>query len=205
MYLVVCLAERSIVPKFCQRMSRTFKQSVDANDMPNGCEFYNTQAVFDDTGAVVARYRKKNLHNEPHFIAGTDPDSSAVFEASFGVTFTLLISFDILFYDPAVSNMESFGVRDVITSSGWMDQLPFHVAPQVWKGFSEGYQANLIAANHYNPMGGFLGTGIFRGVASDPDEYTYDTSSGTKLIIGDILTHAPDSPGIILHQEVKER
>ncbi|XP_064106567.1 pantetheinase-like [Macrobrachium nipponense] len=193
-YLVVCLAEQFNCSQVLSEDESYLQHSVDANAMPNGCEFYDTQVVFDDAGAVVARYRKKHLFIEGHFIEGTDPDSSAMFETSFGVTFTLMISFDLLFYDPAVSNMENFGVRDVITSSGWMDQLPFLVAPQIWKGFSEGYQANLIAANHYNPMEGFLGAGIFRGVASDPEEYTYDTSSGTKLIIGDVLTHAPVSP-----------
>ncbi|XP_066967402.1 pantetheinase-like [Macrobrachium rosenbergii] len=204
-YLVVCLAEQFNCSQVLSEDESYLEQSVDANVMPNGCEFYDTQTVFDDTGAVVARYRKKHLFIEDHFIEGTDPDSSAMFATSFGATFTLMISFDLLFYDPAVSNMETFGVRDVITSSGWMDQLPFLVAPQIWKGFSEGYHANLIAANHYNPMEGFLGAGIFRGVSSDPEEYTYDTSSGTKLIIGDVLTHTPVSPRKISTSRRSER
>ncbi|XP_066982211.1 pantetheinase-like [Macrobrachium rosenbergii] len=60
--------------------------------------------------------------------------------------------------------------------------------PQVWKGFSQGNNVNLVVANIYAPPDGLLGAGIFRGVYSEPDYYTYDASSGTKLIVGKVKT-----------------
>ncbi|XP_064105831.1 pantetheinase-like [Macrobrachium nipponense] len=166
---------------------------------PSGCKFYNTQVVFDDAGAVVARYQKKHLFSEHFFTPGTDPDTTAIFETSFGVTFTLLICFDILYETPAVINIYNHGVRDVILSTAWFDELPSLTAPQIWKGFSQGNNVNLIAANIYYPPGGFLGTGIFRTVYSEPDYYTYDTSSGNKLIVGKVKTKSV-VPSAKIHQ-----
>ncbi|XP_064106759.1 pantetheinase-like [Macrobrachium nipponense] len=186
-YLVVDLAEQSN----CSGVALSdedlaFSQNSDAPGVLSGCKFYNSQVVFDDAGAVVARYRKKHLFVEPVFTPGTDPDSAATFQTSFGVTFTLFV--DILYENPAVSNIYNLGVRDALLSTAWMDQLPSLAAPQVWKGFSQGNNVNLVAANIYHPPGGYLGSGIFRGVYSEPEYYTYDTSSGNKLIVGKVKT-----------------
>ncbi|KAF2346595.1 Anticodon-binding domain, partial [Trinorchestia longiramus] len=53
---------------------------------------YNSQVVFDRTGAVVARYRKKHLFFEPEFEYGNEEDSTALFTTDFGVTFTLQVT-----------------------------------------------------------------------------------------------------------------
>ncbi|XP_068233040.1 pantetheinase-like [Palaemon carinicauda] len=195
-YLVVDLAEQSNCSKITfGDDDPLISPSRDAFGEQAACKFYNSQVVFDDTGAVVARYRKKHLFVEPLFTPGTEPDSAATFETSFGVTFTLLICFDILYESPAVSNIFNLGVRDAIMSTAWMDQLPFLVAHQVWKGFTEGFNVNLVVANIYEPPKGFLGAGIFRGVSSEPEYYTYDTSSGTKLIVGRVKTKS-SSPAV---------
>ncbi|XP_066982361.1 pantetheinase-like [Macrobrachium rosenbergii] len=188
-YLVVDLAEQSNCSEIAfGDEDLPFSQNGNASSVLSGCKFYNSQVVFDDAGAVVARYRKKHLFVEPVFTPGTEPDSAATFQTSFGVTFTLLICFDIIYEDPAVSNIYNLGVRDALLSTAWMDQLPSLAAPQVWKGFSQGNNVNLVAANIYDPPGGFLGAGIFRGVYSEPEYYTYDASSGTKLIVGKVKT-----------------
>ncbi|XP_066982360.1 pantetheinase-like [Macrobrachium rosenbergii] len=199
-YLVVDLAEQSNCSGIAfGEEDLPFSQNGEASGVLSGCIFYNSQVVFDDAGAVVARYRKKHLFLEPVFTPGTDPDSTAVFETSFGVTFTLLICFDILYESPAVSNIYNLGVRDALLSTAWIDGLPSLSAPQVWKGFSQGNNVNLVAANIYAPPGGFLGAGIFRGVYSEPEYYTYDTSSGTKLIVGKVKTKSA-APSAKRHQ-----
>ncbi|XP_066982363.1 biotinidase-like [Macrobrachium rosenbergii] len=107
-YLVVDLAEQSNCSEIAfGDEDLAFSQNGDASGVLSGCIFHNTQVVFDDAGAVVARYRKKHLFVEPVFTPGTDPDSTAIFETSFGVTFTLLICFDILYETPAISNIYS--------------------------------------------------------------------------------------------------
>ncbi|XP_068233039.1 pantetheine hydrolase VNN2-like [Palaemon carinicauda] len=188
MYLVVDLSEQ-----FNCSAIDSLQKTTEYTDV-SSCIFYNTQVVFDEAGAVVARYRKKHLFSRSHFTPGSDPDVSASFETSFGVTFTLMICFDILYETPAIVNFNNLGIRDAIMSTGWMDQLPFLTAPQIWKGFTMGNNVNLVVANLYNPSDGFLGAGIFRGVASEPEEYTYDTSSGTKLIVGSVKTTSTSLP-----------
>ncbi|XP_064105833.1 biotinidase-like [Macrobrachium nipponense] len=147
-YFVVDLAEQSNCSEIALGdEDLPLSQNSDASGDPSGCKFHNTQVVFDDAGAVVARYRKKHLFLEPVFTPGTDPDSTAIFETSFGVTFTLLICFDILYERPALSNIYNLGVRDALLSTAWIDGLPSLSAPQVWKGFSQGNNVNLVAAN----------------------------------------------------------
>ncbi|XP_066982362.1 pantetheinase-like [Macrobrachium rosenbergii] len=187
-YLVVDLVEQSNCSEIAFGEDLALSQNGDVSGAPPGCIFYNTQVVFDDAGAVVARYRKKHLYTEAVFTAGTDPDSAATFETSFGVTFTLLICFDILYETPAVSNIYNLGIRDVLLSTAWFDELPSLTAPQIWKGFSQGNNVNLVASNIYDPPVGSLGAGIFRSVYSEPDYYTYDTSSGNTLIVGKVKT-----------------
>ncbi|XP_066982364.1 pantetheinase-like [Macrobrachium rosenbergii] len=199
MYLVVDLAEQTNCSETAFGEDLAFSETSDVSGAPPGCIFHNTQVVFDDAGAVVARYRKKHLYGEAVFTPGTDPDSAATFETSFGVTFTLLICFDILYETPAVSNIYNLGIRDVLLSTAWFDELPSLTAPQIWKGFSQGNNVNFVASNIYDPPGGLLGVGIFRGVYSEPDYYIYDTSSGNTLIVGKVKTKSA-APSAKRHQ-----
>ncbi|XP_064090519.1 pantetheinase-like [Macrobrachium nipponense] len=150
--------------------------------------FFNTQVVFSDTGVVVAKYRKKHLYVESHLSKGEQPDEAAMFTTSFGVTFTLQICFDIMYRDPAISNIETYGLHDAILSTNWIDELPFLTAPQMWKAWSEGNKVNLLASNYFKPSQGALGSGIFRGYTSEPATYVYNAAGGTSLVVGKVTT-----------------
>lgn len=160
-----------------------------AKDCPeSGYIFYNTQVVFDHLGKVIGRYHKKHVYLNSFFTAGDQQDVEAIFQTHFGVTFTLQVCFDILYEAPAVHNIDNMGIRDVAMSSTWIDELPFLTAPQIWKGWSEGLKVNFLVANYHNVSQGELGSGIFRGVTSEPETYTYNAAGGTTLIVGKVST-----------------
>ncbi|KAK7036659.1 hypothetical protein SK128_007973, partial [Halocaridina rubra] len=173
--------------EFEQRISPDEK-FVDCPE--SGYIFYNTQVVFDRDGRVIASYRKKHLFLEPHFRPGEQPDEDAIFNTDFGVTFTLQICFDIMYESPGKYNIDHLGIRDVAMSTAWIDELPHLTAPQVWKGWSDGNRVNLIVANYHNPAKGELGSGIFRGLTSNPETYLYDVEAGTSLIVGKVKSRS---------------
>lgn len=156
--------------------------------LDSGFDVYNTEVVFDRAGAVVAKYHKKSLYLEPGFTPGSQDDKEAIFTTDFGVTFTLQVCFDVLYPGPGTSNVVERGVKDAIMSSYWVDELPFLTAPQVWQSWSEGLAVNLMVANVHNPEEGALGSGIFRGLTSQDSLYTYDPNSGSKLLVGEVVS-----------------
>ncbi|XP_047502867.1 biotinidase-like isoform X2 [Penaeus chinensis] len=156
--------------------------------LDSGFYVFNTEVVFDRAGVVVAKYHKKSLYLEPGFTPGSQDDKEAIFTTDFGVTFSLQVCFDILYGGPGTSNVVERGVTDVIMSSYWVDELPFLAAPQMWQSWSEGLAVNLMVANFHNPEEGALGSGIFRGLTSQESLYTYDPNSGTKLLVGEVVS-----------------
>ncbi|XP_068218990.1 pantetheinase-like [Palaemon carinicauda] len=155
-----------------------------------GYVYYNTQVVFDRDGAVIARYRKKNLFLEPVFHPGMDPDETAIFTTDFGVTFTLLVCFDIAFYRPAVYNHVTYGIQDAIMSTAWFDVLPFFLASNVQNSLSRGLGLNLLVAGFHYPEKAKLGSGIFRGATDLEFNYLADPESGTRLLVSEVDTVA---------------
>nr|XP_053653469.1 pantetheinase-like isoform X2 [Cherax quadricarinatus] len=172
--------------------SYPFKTSLDtAYECPDtGYIYYNTQVVYDRHGTVIARYRKKNLFGEYPVLPGTESDDTAIFTTDFGVTFTLQICFDIGHYHPALNNVVTRGITDVITSSAWVDMLPFLIAPAVQNGWSRGLGVNLLFSGHHFPEKGKLGSGIYRGYTDLSREYVYDPDSGNQMIVSEVETIA---------------
>ncbi|XP_076067033.1 pantetheine hydrolase VNN2-like [Oratosquilla oratoria] len=158
------------------------------NDPKDYPIIYNTQVVFDRSGALITRYRKKNLFLEFLFTPGTEDDSTAIFTTDFGVTFTLQICFDIVFAHPGLHNVEKFGIRDVAMSTSWFDEMPFLIADTVQNGWSRGLGINLLVAGFHKPSKSKLGSGIFKYFDSLDAEYVYDPKSGNKLIVSEITT-----------------
>ncbi|XP_042241712.1 biotinidase-like [Homarus americanus] len=154
----------------------------------SGYLFYNTQVVFDRSGAVVARYRKKHLYLESQYTPGTEEDTTAIFTTDFGVAFTLQVCFDIMYMDPAVNNVLERGVMDVAMSTAWIDELPFLTTPQIFNGWSTGLGVNLLVADYHDVTSGKLGSGIFRGVNSHTSDYIYDHQGGSSLLVGRVST-----------------
>ncbi|KAF2363836.1 Carbon-nitrogen hydrolase, partial [Trinorchestia longiramus] len=179
MYLVVDLAEKA--------------QALDQDGAVTAV-YYNTQAVFDRNGFVVARYRKRHLYEEPNFEPSPDADDAALFTTDFGVAFSLQICFDIVFGEPSYANVQKNLTRDIITSTAWIDRAPFNMAPNVQNGFSRSLGVNLLIANYHWPELGKLGSGVYHGYSDLSHAYTYDEHSGNVLVVSPVRTVLSEPP-----------
>lgn len=115
-------------------------------DCPSDSRYqWNTEIVFNETGALVAKYHKT------HLFGGSAVFDQAVsvptsFTSSFGVTFGLFICFDILYAHPAVDLVQA-GITDFIFSSWWVNPTPTIDAIMQQQAWSRLHQVNLIASN----------------------------------------------------------
>lgn len=128
----------------------------------DGHNLYNTNVVFDRSGAVVARYRKYNLFGEEALNRTAKPELS-IFKTDFGVTFGQIICFDILFEAPTLRLIRERKITDILYSSHWFSELPFLTASQVQSAWSWINDVNLLAAGMNSPATGSGGSGIYAG------------------------------------------
>ncbi|KAB0801599.1 hypothetical protein PPYR_03785 [Photinus pyralis] len=122
--------------------------------------YHNTNIVFDKNGAIIARYRKINLFNEPYFVAG-DEEQTAIFATDFGVTFGMFISGDILYRHPSQHVLGNPAVTDIVYSSSWKSELPFWQSNSLQHGYAKSSKVNLLASSRNDPSEGYGGSGIY--------------------------------------------
>ena len=82
--------------------------------------------VLGDRGELLAKYHKMHRylatdcigdgHHEP---GGSDPQH---FTTSFGVTFGMLLCYDICFYTPAIQLADTRGIADFVFSTHWENE-----------------------------------------------------------------------------------
>ncbi|CAL4109699.1 unnamed protein product, partial [Meganyctiphanes norvegica] len=164
---------------------------------PDGYYFYNTQVVFDRQGAVVARYRKQHLFYEPGYTPGNEDPETAIFTTDFGVTFTLQICFDVMFDSPGVLNVVNHGIKDVVMSTAWVDELPHLTAPQHFSGWSVGLGVNFLVSGLHQPSHGELGSGIFFGVTGDDPLYVWNATGGNELLVHRVTTYTSEASDLM--------
>lgn len=138
-----------VVANVCDEQACT-----DGLDCPDdGVLLYNTEVVFDETGALVAVYPKTHPFKKRVF--DKPPTANVVtFTTSFGVTFGLFICFDIAFPHPQ-SDLLALGVTHFPYS---VDMASMEIISQVtftaWSVKQQG--ATLLASNL-----GLVGSGAF--------------------------------------------
>ncbi|XP_053617655.1 vanin-like protein 1 [Plodia interpunctella] len=125
---------------------------------------FNTNVVFDRSGAVIDRYRKINLFGE----ATRHPalkQELGIFSTDFGVTFGHFICFDVLFQVPAVQVVQKYNLTDIIFPTMWFSEMPFLTAVQNQQAYAYSMNVNFLAANANNIHVGTAGSGIYSGRA----------------------------------------
>lgn len=123
----------------------------------------NTNVVFDRNGMVISKYRKSHLYGNEIYEKNTIRETvTSTFSTDFGVTFGQFIGFEILFYNPGQTKV-NYGVTDFVNPSVWFQELPFLTSLQLFQGWAQGNNVNLLSAGLSNPLTGNSGTGIFSG------------------------------------------
>lgn len=127
---ISCRARESkkyVVINLTEKEDCTKKSQADKKDprpcASNGLSIFNTNVVFDRTGAVISTYRKVHLFGEDGTNTTYVPDYST-FTTDFNVTFGHFICFDILFQTPA-QDLADRGITDFIYPTMWFSELPF--------------------------------------------------------------------------------
>ncbi|KAJ7322453.1 hypothetical protein JRQ81_018740 [Phrynocephalus forsythii] len=155
----------------------------DPHCPPDGRYQFNTDVVFSDSGALIARYRKQNLYFEYAFNTPPEIDYT-IFDTPFAGQFGLFTCFDILFYEPAVNLIMQHNVKQVAYPTAWMNQLPLLSAIEFQRAFATAFNINLLAANIHHPDLGMTGSGIYT-LSKSFAYYNMKSFSG-KLIVAEI-------------------
>ncbi|XP_020387912.2 biotinidase-like [Rhincodon typus] len=168
MYLIANMGER-----------QTCEQS-DPKCPPDGRYHFNTNVVFDAEGTLTAKYQKWNLFFE---VAYDTPKTvqHVIFNTPFAGRFGIFTCFDILFYEPAVSLIENYGVKQIIFPTAWMNLLPLLSAIEFHQAFATAFGINLFAANQHHPEYNMTGSGIYTPL-DFPYYYNSESSEGKLLV-----------------------
>ena len=176
-------------------------------DSNNNTHYYNTNAVFDRTGKIIARYRKVNLYMEYPRFDVTDTPEIVTFDTDFGVKFGTFICFDMLFRVPALNLTRIEGVSNFVYPVAWGSEVPFLTALQMQYGWSFSENVNLLAAGYHGTEFASMGSGIYLG-RSGIAKVLFSNHPDRKLLISRIpktpgLARKPDE-GIKMEMEMKE-
>ncbi|KAJ8711351.1 hypothetical protein PYW07_008593 [Mythimna separata] len=125
---------------------------------------FNTNVVFDRSGAVIDRFRKINLFGEYTHTPALRPDLGE-FSTDFGVTFGHFICFDLMFQVPAVQVVQKSNIKNVIFPTMWFSELPYLTAVQIQEAYAYSLDVNFLGAGANNVRVGSAGSGIYSGKA----------------------------------------
>ncbi|XP_028819381.1 biotinidase isoform X2 [Denticeps clupeoides] len=166
--------------------------TTDAHCPSDGRYQFNTDVVFSDDGALVARYHKQNLYFEAAFDAPRAAEL-VTFSTPFAGRFGVLTCFDLLFRAPAVALVEELGVRQLVYPTAWMNQLPLLSAVQIQRSFSYGAGVTLLAANIRAADLGMTGSGVYTPWHA---VYHHDAAGETgRLLVGTVPVLDPAMMG----------
>uniref|UniRef100_A0A646QDD1 Vascular non-inflammatory molecule 3 n=1 Tax=Hemiscolopendra marginata TaxID=943146 RepID=A0A646QDD1_9MYRI len=163
----------------------------DVNCFPSGFRKFNTNLIFNKNGTLLARYHKHHLFEERVMTPGPK-DEYEIIDVGF-MKFGTFICFDALYGDPLVDYVTKHGIRNLIFTTAWVDELPFHSSPQVYNRMARGLGINLIVSNAYYPNIGRLGSGIYSSINGAAIE-TYDLSTPGRLLIAELPIDPPVLP-----------
>lgn len=134
----------------------------DTRECPeSNINLYNTNVVFDRSGAVISVYRKFNLFGEPGIHRTLKADISW-FDTDFGVRFGHFICFDLAFDMPALE-LVRLGVKNFAFPTMWFSEIPFLTGAQAQQSWAYANNVNFLGAGANNPLVGSTGSGIYAG------------------------------------------
>ncbi|KAL0867646.1 hypothetical protein ABMA27_008398 [Loxostege sticticalis] len=176
------------------------QEEMDCRDAPgeycpdDRTYVFNTNVIFDRTGAVIDRYRKINLFGEYTRHPALKPDLG-IFITDFGVTFGHFICFDIMFQVPATQVVQKHNLTDILYSTMWFSEMPFLTAVQTQEEYAYMMNINLIGANANNVKVATTGSGIYSGSAGALISVMPGTPASNLLV-----ARVPKKPGHVTYK-----
>eukprot|EP00051_Salpingoeca_urceolata_P000876 m.36877 g.36877 ORF g.36877 m.36877 type:complete len:513 (+) comp11056_c0_seq3:81-1619(+) len=156
---------------------------------------YNTALAFNETGAVIAKYRKFHLFYEKQFNQAEMIPVS--FTTSFGVKFGLMVCFDVMFSHPLLDLIEGQGITDLVLSSWWVNTPPSFSATQWYQAISRRFNITVLAAGGLQrPAWKFSGSGIFSRGAPLASFYNTGTATSAHLLYSGSASYEQQVGGI---------
>eukprot|EP01132_Coremiostelium_polycephalum_P001510 gene1510-1902_t len=119
--------------------------STTPNCPSDGRFQFNTQVAFDSNGQLIAKYHKSHLFAEPLFDQPAVPDP-VVFQALDGVSFGMMVCFDILWQQPQTDLLEKYGIANLVYSTEWVNTI-YAYAISIQQSWSFTTQSNVLASN----------------------------------------------------------
>ena len=165
---------------------RKCNRTADINCPPDGRYQYNTDVVFDgqNGGQIAAIYHKYHLYGTYPVLNYPLKPEVVSFHSSFGVTFGIIICFDISFLHP-VQNLLKQGIQHFIFSTWWFNSGPVFTATMFQQAFSRKFQTVLLAAN---TGASYLnsGSGIYENGSMLKSHYNCSTFNQDTYIVANV-------------------
>ncbi|XP_054276769.1 vanin-like protein 1 [Macrosteles quadrilineatus] len=149
------------------------------NNAFNKTHLFTTSLVFNRNGTVTARYRKYHPYGKS---ATKPPLELTYFETDFGVTFGMLISFDIQFLEPGIVLARDRGIKHFVFPNCWVSALPFFTAVQTQWAWAYGLDVVLLASGCNDPLHGGTGSGVYLGRQGALQYLQTSHSTSTMLV-----------------------
>ncbi|KAL4711785.1 hypothetical protein ACJJTC_005954 [Scirpophaga incertulas] len=154
---------------------------------------FNTNVVFDRSGAVIDRYRKIHLFGEFTRTPALTPDLG-VFDTDFGVRFAHFICFDLMFQVPAAQAVGKLRVTDIVFPTMWFSELPYLSAVQIQEAYAFAHNVNFLGSGANNVRFGSAGSGIYSGRAGALASTMPGLPTSTLLV-----ARVPKIPGQVIN------
>uniref|UniRef100_A0A4D5R9V4 Pantetheinase n=1 Tax=Scolopendra viridis TaxID=118503 RepID=A0A4D5R9V4_SCOVI len=154
---------------------------------PSGFYKFNTNIIFSKNGTLLARYHKRHLFGESQ-LNPAPKNEFEIIDVGF-MKFGTFICFDAMYDDPLIDYVTKNGIRNLIFSTAWVDELPFLTSPQLFNRMARGLGINLIVSNAYIPRRSRLGSGIYSSCGAVNE--TNDISTPGRLLIAELPIDPP--------------
>ncbi|XP_041040618.1 biotinidase-like isoform X1 [Carcharodon carcharias] len=196
LYQLSCMARNGNMYLIANMGERQACELSDPQCPADGRYQFNTNVVFDAEGTLIAKYQKWKLFRIEIYYNKPKTVQHVIFNTPFAGKFGIFTCFDILFYEPAVSLIEHYGVKQIVFPTAWMNKLPLLSAIEFHQAFASAFGINLLAANQHHPEYNMTGSGIYTPLGF-PYYYNAKSSEGKLLvakvpIITSIKDHSPE-------------
>ncbi|XP_072364878.1 biotinidase-like [Scyliorhinus torazame] len=184
LYQLSCMARNSSMYLIANLGEREACEFSDPKCPSDGRYHFNTNVVFDAEGTLIAKYQKWKLFRTEIYYNKPKTLQHVIFDTPFAGKFGIFTCFDILFYEPAVSLIERYGIKQIIFPTAWMNKLPLLSAVQFHQAFAAAFGINLLVSNQHHPEYNMTGSGIYTPL-DFPYYYNMKSREG-KLLVADV-------------------